>query len=208
MGTFVALLLMGSLIHWDGPVRAVAPKLTVKISGSAAWYTPPLLAAHATDPGGIYAAIPDALPAGGQFAAVRIDASTGEQTPSSLMLGPGSPFQAYSPAPVRAEIHGLHFQRPALHLLSFPAGKGPGIHWVDSATGRMQIVFDENGEHRTLLSIGAVNSGKAAERLARVSTDPSGRWIAALARDPDGWTLHLFSRRQSTVSPQKSLEEL
>lgn len=189
----LAIVVVGSLVQSNGRDRAINPQLTVAIQNSTSWYVPPNLVANASDSNGVYVVVPDA-PAGDRFAVVRIDVSTGVQTTSNVAIGPQSPFRPFAPAAVHAEVHGVHFQRPAVHLMTFPDGKGPGVHLVDSATGRIDVVLDEFGAHRPLLSRSAFNSSTALELLSRVSKDPNGRWIAAVSRNSAGWLLHLFSR--------------
>ena len=213
----LVLVAAASSLHVEGQLHAVAPQLAVAIRGSEAWYTHPTLASRADDARGVYVVLP-AMPAssfrapesarnlgGGDphpdsspsdaarndvFAALRIDSVTGEQTTTSVTLDPKSPYRAFVPATVQADVHGLHFKRPAFHLLSIPTGGGPGVHRVDSATGRLDVTT----EGRTLLTRNVFNSSSTPELLSLVSADPNGRWLAALARIGDGWTLFLFAR--------------
>ena len=182
----IALALVSS-IHIDGEVQGVEPVLATVIRGSETWYTHSVLAARAGDTKAVYVVAP-ALPDGETFSAVRIDAMSGEQTETTVTLGPSSPFRTFAPAEVRVALRGLRFARPALHLLSFPGGKGPGIHRVDSATGQLTVMAGE----RSLLTRNVFNSSSTLELLSRVSEDPDGRWLAALARTDGGWTLFLF----------------
>ena len=89
-------------------------------------------------------------------------------------------------------MRGLRFGRPALHLMSFPDGKGPGVHRVDSATGRMAV----RAEERLLLTRNVFNSSSTPELLSLISADSNGRWLAALTRTDGGWKLFLFARNQ------------
>ena len=186
-----AIAVIASLVQFDGDVKAVSPKLATTIGNSATWYGHPQLVASARDPEAIYVIAPEA-PRENRFPAIRIDTTDGSQRNTIIALGPESPYRPFLPAYVKAEVHGFRFDRPALHLLTFPDGKGPGVHHVDSATGRVEIVYDRNGAQRPLLTHTAFNSSSAAEMLSLVSADPSGRWIAALSRTSAGWTLYLF----------------
>ena len=152
--------------------------------------------------------IAPAQPRGDRFDAIRVDTNAGAQREASVTLGPQSPYKPFLPAYVRADVHGLRFQRPALHLLTFPDGKGPGLHHVDSATGEIVIVLEENGAQRPLLTRSAFNSSSAAELLSLVSADPGGRWIAALSRTSGGWVLFLFPRSATSRRAGLQLEEL
>jgi hypothetical protein len=114
------------------------------------------------------------------------------QAPSSITLGPQSPFRLFTQAEVRAELHGAQFKRPTFHLISFPEGKGPGFHLVDSVTGRVDIIFEKSGARRRLLTFNALNSSKTSEVLSMVWADANDRWIAALLRDQGGWKLNIF----------------
>jgi len=186
-----AIAVIASLVQFDGAVKAVDPKLAAPIRDSAAWFSAPQLVANASEPGAIYIVAPEA-PGGDRFAAVRVDVNSGVQSDATVVLGPGSNYRPFLPAFVKADVHGVRFARPAFHLLTFPDGKGPGFHRVDSATGRIEIVYDRNGAQRPLLTRTAFNSSSAAEMLSLVSADPDGRWIAALTRTSAGWMLYLF----------------
>lgn len=186
-----AIAVIVSLLHFDGDVTAVDPQVATTIRDSAAWYAHPQLVASANDPKAIYVIAPEA-PHESRFAAIRVDTTDGAQTSTNVALGPQSQYRPFLPAYVKADVRGIRFQRPAIHLLTFPEGGGPGVHRVDSATGRIAIVYDKNGAQRPLLTRTAFNSSSAAEMLSLVSADPDGRWIAALSRKPAGWMLYLF----------------
>ena len=187
----VAIAAIASLLHFDGDLKAVDPQVAAPIRDSAAWYTRPQLVANANDSKAIYVIAPEA-PRDNRFSAIRVDTSDGGQTTTDVALGPQSHFRPFLPAYVKADVRGLHFQRPALHLLTIPDGKGAGVHSVDSVTGQIAIVYDKNGAQRPLLTRTAFNSSSAAEMLSLVSADPDGRWIAALSRTSAGWKLYLF----------------
>ena len=104
------------------------------------------------------------------------------------------------------EVRGLRWNRPVFHLMTLPDGRGPGFHRVDSATGEVRIVLQS--ESRPLLSSTAFNSSRHAELLTQLSADPDGGWVAAVVREPAGWTLHLFPRRAASRRALIALEEL
>jgi hypothetical protein len=188
---FAALALV-SMLHFEGEVKAVGPKLALPIQGSEPWYAQPLLASRRDDAGAVYVVAP-ALPAGAMFSAIRVDTKSGEETATTIALDPSSPFQTFKPADARADVAGIHFERPALSLFSLPDGKGPGVHRVDSATGRLSVKTDG----RTLLTRKVFNSSTTAETLSLVSADPNGHWLAAFTRSgTGGWKLFLFTRNR------------
>jgi len=186
----ISVLLIASILHFDGAVRGVSPRLAEVIHGSGAWYAQPQLVTIDRDPQAIYVIGP-AQPRGNRFDAVRIDTYVGAQREASVMLGAHAFYKPFLPAFVHADVHGVRFQRPAF-------GKGPSVHRVDSATGEIVIVFEENGAQRPILTRSAYNSSSAAELLSLVSADPGGRWIAALSRTSGGWMLYLFPRSATT----------
>jgi hypothetical protein len=183
---------IGSFAAYDGTLTAVDPDVTTAIHDSSAWYTRPEVVARPSDPDAVYLIAP-ALPDGKAFAAVRISSTDGAQRPLKIELGPSSGFRPCLPGGrVRAIVHGVRVSRPSLHLMTLPDGKGPGLHSTDSATGRIDIVFDGAGRIRRLLTERAFNSTHIAELLSSVSVDPGGHWIAATRRDPGGWTAFVF----------------
>lgn len=203
----VAIVVIASAVQFDGALHAESPRLAALIAGSAGWYSQPQLVSNGSEPEAIYVVAP-ALPHGDQFDAVRIDTQGGGQRAASVTLGPDSPYKPFLPGHVRADVHGLRFRRPAPHLMTLPDGRGPGVHAVDSATGRIVIVFDDGGTPRRLLTRNAFNSSNAAEMLSLVSADPGGRWIAALSRGSGGWMLFLFPRRAASRRAETHSEEL
>ena len=184
----VALVIVASLMHFDGEVHAVNAQLTASIRDSATWFGRPQLVSNASDSNAVYLIAPE-VPRDNRFAAVRINTVSGAQTDTQVVLGPESPYRSFVPAHVRADVRGVHFERPAFHLMTLPDGKGPGFHGVDSATGRLTVIYAQ----RPLLTRTVFNSSSAAEMLSLVSADPGGRWIAALSRSSSGWKLFLFS---------------
>jgi hypothetical protein len=203
----VAVLMTASILQFDGAVHAVSPRVAEVIQGSGGWYVHPQLVTTERDPQAIYVVAP-AQPRGDRFDAVRIDTHAGAQRDASITLGPQSTYKPLLPAYVRADVHGVRFQRPAFHLMTFPDGKGPGVHHVDSATGEIVIVFEDNGALRPILTRSAFNSSSAAELLSLVSADPGGRWIVALSRTSGGWMLFLFPRSATSRRAGLQLEEL
>ena len=182
LAVLVAVVLIASILHFDGAVRGVSPRVAEVIHGSGGWYAQPQLVTTERDPQAIYV-IGSAQPRGNRFDAIRIDTYVGAQRETSVTLGPQSSYKPFMPAFVQADVHGVRFQRPAF-------GKGH----VDSATGEIVIFFEENGRQRPILTRSAYNSSSAADLLSLVSTDPEGRWIAALLPTSGGWMLYLFPR--------------
>lgn len=191
----------GSMVKIDGSFRAINPLMEVLLKNSTSWYTQPLLVSNMDDSNGVYVVVP-VPPIGDCFVAVRIDTITGAQTASNVTINPNSHFRPFAPAPVQAEVHGVHFRRPAIYLIKFPDnGKGPGVHLVDSASGRLDIVLGTHSKHRPLLTRIVFNSSSISEILSLVSIDPNGRWIAALLHDSNGWSLNLFSNPRPSAAP-------
>ena len=188
LAVLVVALAVASAVHVDGELRPVSPSLSVAIRGSEGWYAHPTLASRADDGRGVYVVAP-VLPEGRSFPAIRVDTVNGTQSAASVVLDPSSPFRAFTPAAARAEVRGLRFQRPALHLMTLPDGKGPGVHRVDSATGRLAVRTDE----RILVTRNVFNSRSTPEVLSLVLTDPNGRWLSVLTRTDSSWELFLFS---------------
>jgi hypothetical protein len=183
---------IGSVAVYDGPLTAVDPDVTAAIQDSSAWHTRPEVVARASDPAAVYLVAP-AMPDGKAFAAVRISSMDGAQTPLKIDLGPSSGFRPCLPDDrVRAIVHGVHVTRLSFHLMTLPDGKGPGLDPADSATGRIDIVFDRAGRVRRLLTQRAFNSSHIADVLSSVFVDPGGHWIAAMRRDPEGWKAFVF----------------
>lgn len=193
-GIAVAVLVVivvgaASAVHYEGDLRPVGAHVDVAIRDSGSWYARPTLVSRDDDPAAVYVVVPE-LPQGAAFAAVRIDTHTREQTRTRITLGPQSPFRPYLPADVRVQVRGLRFDRPAFHLFSFPDGGGPGIHRVDSATGRIDVTSRD----RLLLTRNAFNSSDILMMLSLISSDRDARWVAALTRAGDAWRLFLFAK--------------
>jgi hypothetical protein len=185
----VVAIAAASAVHYEGSVRPNGARVDVMIRESASWYAPPIVVARDDDRNGIYIVAP-ALPQGTEFAAIRIDTRTHEQTRTRVTLASQSPFRPFAPAgALRAQVRGVRFDRPAFHLLSFPDGGGPGVHRVDSATGRLDVMSGD----RLLLTCNVFNSSNTAEVLSLISSDRGGRWLAALTRAPEGWRIFVFA---------------
>lgn len=189
LAVVVAIVVIAS-VHFDGEIRPVSPQLAVAIRDSASWYADPHLAADPSDPAAVYVVVPE-VPHGDRFDAIRVATATGEQRQTTIAFGPSNAYRDVIPD---VAVRGLRFTRPVFHLFSFPENQGPGFHGVDSATGAIVISVDDNGRQRPLLERKAFNSSSAAVMASRVSTDPAGRWLAALSRTPGGWMLFLFPR--------------
>jgi hypothetical protein len=199
IASLLAVFVFASVVQMNGRVRPVSPQLSASVQNSASWYATPLIAASADDPVALYIVNPAEAAASGA-AAVRIDTRTGEQTPSQIAVRPDSPFRFFSPAPVHAAVCGVRLQRPAVHLMKFPDGRGPGVHFTDSVTGRIEVVLD-GAAGRTLLRRNVFNSSETETLLSLVVADSAGPWIAALWRKPStDWILYLFSRQPSGVT--------
>jgi hypothetical protein len=192
----VVLVTAASIADCNGPLTAVHPDVSVALQHSLEWIGPPTVMSKMGDADGVYLVVPE-MPQRDQFNILRVSATTGAHTQLHAPIGPSTGFRDCLPVPeVRAVVHGLRFNRPAFHLFLFPSGQGPGFHRTDSATGRIDIVFDEaNGNVRRLLTQRAYNSDRIVELLARVSVDRNRHWIAATNRQTDGGRLFVFRLR-------------
>jgi hypothetical protein len=198
----VALVWIASTLQLDGELRPVDPDVDVTIRDSSSWYAPPSLAARGDDPDGVYVIVPE-LPATARLSAVRVDARTGEQSQPSGALGPLNAVRGFVASPARAQLLGLRFGRPAFHLLSLPDGRGPGIHYTDSATGRLDVLAGD----RRLATRWVFNSSTIAELLSLTSAEPGGGRLAALTRTDEGWRLFLYEQRAAASRRADDLEE-
>ena len=181
-----------SIARHDGALMPVNPDISITIPGSQNWIGPPVVVARPADPDGVYVVVPE-MPVGEVFAAIRVSSMTGTQTSLNIQLGPSSGTRSCLPSDdVRAIVHGVRFRRPGIYLWRFPGGGGPGFEYTDSATGRIDIVFDRPGRTRPVLTRRAFNSDRIVEMLAMVSLDPGGHWIAVPVRGPLDWTLSIF----------------
>ena len=186
------LVTIVSVARHDGTLTPVNPDISITIPGSRRWIGPPVVVARTADPDGVYVVVPE-MPVGEVFAAIRVSSMTGTQTSVNIQLGPSSGTRSCLPsADVRAIVHGVRFQRPGIYLWRFPGGGGPGFEYTDSATGRIDIVFDRPGRTRSLLTRRAFNSDRIVEMLAMVSLDPGAHWIAVPVRGRLDWTLSIF----------------
>jgi hypothetical protein len=187
------LLACWYLLQYEGEPRPVRPALVFLLDQWQEWYVPPSLFENLDQPDVLYVVPaaqtgPDAL-----FDALRLEVKSGALTPARIRLGPGTrylPFDSSEVVGVPAfGLRGLSLRRPAFHLFSFPGGGGPGLHFVDSATGVVRI----GAGPRTLLTLTVINSSRLPELRARLWTDRARRWAAFLWRGSEGWTLYLFS---------------
>ncbi len=192
----IALVLLTRIAwfeQYDGALVAVRPDIFVTIPESRNWGGGPTsVDARTDDPDGVYVLVPE-MPDGEEFAAVRVSSMTGALTSVKIQLGPSSGTRPCLPSDdVRAIVHGVRFQRLAPYLFKLPGDGGPGLEYVDSATGRIDIVFERGGRIRPLLTRRAYNSDRIVEMLAMVSVDPGGRWIAVPIRRNYEWTVAVF----------------
>ena len=186
------LVTIVSVARHDGTLTPVNPDISITIPGSRNWIGGPVIVARSADPEGVYVVVPE-MPVGEEFAAIRVSSTTGVPTPVKIQLGPSSGTRNCLPSDdVRARVHGVRFQRPGIYLWRFPGGGGPGFESTDSATGRIDIVFDRPGRTRPLLTRRAYNSDRIVEMLTMVFLDPDAHWIAVPIRGHLEWTLSIF----------------
>ncbi|MEO8380950.1 MAG: hypothetical protein ABI779_14905 [Acidobacteriota bacterium] len=194
-------------VRIDGSLRPVGTVLTVPIE-SHSLVTPAVYRAGA-DSQAVYV-VADGPRPDGRFDATRVDTRTGQLSRTAIPLGPRSGFSPFLEAEVRIDVTGLSFRRPTFHLLSYPDGRGPGFHLVDSHTGLVRLNAGSGTTERTLLTCWVFNSSKVAELRSLASTDAMGNTIAVVSRSPAGWMLHLFDRSvaaRSSHSPSLHLLE-
>jgi len=200
-GAGAVLILAAFVVGIDGPFRPIEPLLTVQVAGSAGWFpVVPVLVSNGEDPGAIYVVRPDSA-RGREFDAVRVDLANGRQTPASVPLGPDSSYRPLLPAEVGASVAGLRFDRPAFHLFSLPDGKGPGIHRVDSATGKIEIAIHSGGARHPILKGFGVNTNGLSELASRIFVDPGKGLCAVTLRERGGLALHVFEIPSPSVDP-------
>jgi hypothetical protein len=194
-GAFVAIIAtIGSIADYNGPLQPINPDVDAAIRGSSEWWQRPHLISHRTDTDGVYVLAPE-MPVDNKFAAVRISASTAEQSSQNVDISPPSGFRDCRPTgAVRAIVHGIRFSRLAFHPFLFPAGQGPGFHHADSATGTIEIVLQDVHGIRPLVRQRAYNSDRIVELLASVCADPGDHWVATTLRAHDGWRIAVFRR--------------
>jgi len=194
-GALVVLIAtIGSIADCNGPLQAINPDVDVTIRGSSEWWQRPHLISHRTDTDGVYVLAAE-MPVDHEFTAVRISASTAEQSSRNVDISPPSGFRdCLSTDAVRAVVHGIRFSRLAFHPFLFPAGQGPGFHHTDSATGTIEIVLQDVHGIRPLIRQRAYNSDRIVELLASVCADPGGHWVATTLRAPGAWRTVVFRR--------------
>jgi len=195
-------------VRIDGALHPVGRSLSILIENAT--QVTPVLVRSDRDSDAVYVILGGTTP-DGLFNATRVDASTGRQSPAHIPLGPRSGFSPFIEGSVRVEVTGLSLRRPTFHLLSFPDGRGPGVHLVDSDTGLVRLVIGTAAAKRTLITRWVFNSSKVAELRSFASTDAMGKYIAVVSRSPAGWMLHLFDRgiaaNSSHLFSQQPLEE-
>ncbi len=185
-----------SITEYNGPLTAVAPDMSAVVRDSLEWYARPTILSRLGDADGIYVIAPG-MPQDNQFELVRVSLASGAQRRLHSDIAPPTGFRDCLPVDaVRADVAGVRFRRPAFHLFRFPSAEGPGFHRTDSATGRIDIVFDEgNGRARRLLTARAYNSDNIPELMYSVNVDRERHWIATMIREGDRWTLFGFRLR-------------
>lgn len=191
----IAVVLLAAIpwfTRYNGPLTPVQPDIISTIQNSRNWIGRPDVVARTADPDGVYVVVPE-MPVRDEFAAIRVSSTTGAQTFVKIALGPSSGTRSCIPTDdVRATVDGLRFRRRAPYLWRLPGGGGPGFEYVDSATGRINIVFERAGRTRPLLTRRAYNSDRIVEMLATVSVDPGAHWIAVPIRGSVDWTVAIF----------------
>jgi hypothetical protein len=70
------LVTIASIAGYDGPLTPVKPDISITIRGSQNWIGPPVVVARTADPDGVYVVAPE-MPAGDEFAAIRVSSMTG-----------------------------------------------------------------------------------------------------------------------------------
>jgi hypothetical protein len=186
------VIITASCMQYDGALTVVDPDLGITVQNSDQWNVRPLIMTRTDDPDGVYIFAPDVSEAN-PVPAVRVSSTTGRQTSTLLRLGPASGTRDPLPTrDVRALVYGLHFTRPAYNPLMF-VSSNPGFYKEDSATGRIDIVFERDGRRRRLLTERAFNSNRIEELRDAVKVDPGGRWIAMPRRGDDlAWRLSVW----------------
>jgi hypothetical protein len=92
------------------------------------------------------------------------------------------------------DVRGLSFSRPEFHLFSFPGnGGGAGFHRVESATGVARVVRPRTSERPVVTRI-VINSASLPEMLSHVTSDRTGRLVAFVSRQQDGWTVYVWDQ--------------
>lgn len=189
----------------DGRLRPVEPVRVIELRDTASSYVRPTLARAVDDEASVYAVLaprPDGL-----FQAIRVDIQSGQQSPAAIPLGPRSRFIPFVDGNVRVDVRGLSIRRPTFHLFTFPDGRGPGFHFVDSDTGLVVLSTREKSRQRTLITRWVFNSSTVGELASLASMDPSGRFVAVVAKTPAGWKLFLFNEGASARSSSLKIME-
>ena len=201
--SFFLLVMAGVVVscwyvaRFDGDPKPVDPLLVAPLYEAApAGRSQPALVQNIDEPAAIY--IVSGVPGpDGLFEALRLDVNSGARSPARIRYGPNTAYMSFDSAEVTGipaiEFRGLTHRRPTLHLLVFPGPGGPGIHFVDSATGVVHIVAGTGNRKRTLLTLALINSSKVPEIRSLLWSDRSRRLAAFLWREADSWTLYLFT---------------
>ncbi len=185
------------LVRFEGDPVPIDPLLVAALGTAApAWQSQPTLVQHTNEPTAIY--IVSGLPAAdGLFESLRLDVNSGARSSARILFGPGTPYAPFDSSELvgipAIEFRGLAHRRPTLHLLRFPGPGGPGLHFVDSATGVVHIVAGTGAARRTLVTLTLFNSPRVPELRSLLWSNRSRGLAAFLWRDADSWTLYLFS---------------
>ena len=183
------------LAHFEGDPKPVAPLLVAPLPETASEMSQPALVQNIDEPTAIYVVLgvpgPDGL-----FAALRVDVNSGARSSARIRFGPNTTYRQFDSAEVTGfpaiEFHGLTHRRPTFYLLRIPGPGGPGIDFVDSATGVVRIVAGTGTGKRTLLTLTLINSRKMPVIRSLLWSNRSRSLAAFLWREADGWTLYLF----------------
>ncbi len=185
------------LVRFEGDPKPVDPLLVVPLHEAApAWRSQPSLVQNIDEPAAIYI-VSGVTGPDGLFEALRVDVNSGARSSVQIRIGPNTTYIPFDSAELTGmpavEFHGLTHRRPTLHLLVFPGPGGPGLHFVDSAIGVVDIVAAAGPGKRILCTITLVNSSKMPEIRSLLWSNASRRLAAFLWREADSWTLYLFS---------------
>jgi len=194
--TIASVVMAWYVVRFDGDPHPVDPLLVARLHEGPEWLSQPTLLQKVNEPAAIYI-VPGIQGSDGLFEALRLDVNSGGRSSVRMLFGPDSAYIPFESAEVAGnpaiEFHGLSLSRPTFHLLTFPGGGGPGFHLVESATGVAHVVARTSATPRTLLTRTAINSNSMPEMRSLLWSDRARRLAAFLSRDPDGWTLYLFS---------------
>lgn len=184
------------VVRFDGAPQPVEPLLVAPLPEAPAWQSQPTLLQHINEPTAIY--IVTGMPgADGLFDALRLEVKNGARSSARIQFGPNTAFIPFDSAETvgipAIEFRGLRHRRPTPYLFKFPGPGGPGLDFVDSATGVVHIVAGTGASKRTLLTLTLINSSSMPEMRSLLWSDRSRRLAAVLWRESGLWTLYLFS---------------